>query len=402
MPITLPFGLETGELGIEELELGDLVGESDDGGLLELLGVPDGFGRVFAYGLGLRRPYRGIIHAIEDLTDCRTVAFGTWQREGAVGPTFRLNLSRFAEFRKSVDRNRNRGNAVVRRVNLADAHNAINDVLGGERVVPELGRIPIIRGMTRGVAGDVVFDAEDGRVLVRETVAHTRRIAAESPKEFGVLRRDVELVSLEVLIEQFSSALDGKRSNDEGYWQGFFEKNPFALQQLFAAPVALYGEQLSVRGSNARGRGARIADFMLVNTVTKTAHVVEIKAPSTKLLRSAPYRGTDGSEVFVPHNELLGAIAQVQAQMESTVVDLPDLLRRTPGSNELSTVSVRGAVLVGSTSALTSEQRDSFIRFRDGLAGVKVMTFDEVRDRLQGLHDLLVETADHESQRDTS
>ena len=233
---------------------------------------------------------------------------------------------------------------------------------------------------------------------VRETVAHARRIAEESPDEFGVLRRDVQLVSLKVLVEQFTAGLTGRGAGNEDYWQDFFEKNPFALQQLFASPVALYGEQLTVRGTNARGAGSRIADFMLVNTVTRTAHVVEIKTPATTLLRRAPYRGTDGSEVFVPHNEVLGAVAQIQAQMTSTVVDLPDLLRRTPGIAHLSTMSVRGAIMVGSISSLSSEERDSFIRFRDGLANVEVMTFDEVRDRLQGLHDLLAMTSDQDEE----
>lgn len=45
------------------------IGESDRDGSLELRGMPQGFGKNFAYGLGIRRNFRGLIHEIEDKTD---------------------------------------------------------------------------------------------------------------------------------------------------------------------------------------------------------------------------------------------------------------------------------------------------------------------------------------------
>ncbi|MCP3420317.1 Shedu anti-phage system protein SduA domain-containing protein [Nocardioides pinisoli] len=366
------------------------VGESELEGHLELVGLPRGFGKIFRYGLGLQRGYRGIIHALEEHTACTVVHFrATDQTPPEDEPVFHLSLARFSAFRVAADRNRNRGTAVVRRVNHAEAHNSVADLIGVEPVTPVLGRHPLIRSMAREVADLPELDADDRRLLVEVVSSQSRSVAKENPSALGRLRQDLELVSLEALIEQFEAGLTGAATRDEGLWQEFFEANPFALQQLFASPVVIYKDQLVVRGSNAFGSGERVADFVLANTVTRTALVVEIKTPAARLVKVRPYRGTSGSEVHVPHGDLLGAIAQVQAQMQSAQVDLPGLLGRTPGAEDLETTTVGGAVIVGMAGDLPAEQLQSFLRFRHGLAGVEVIAFDEVLARLRNLWGLL-------------
>ncbi len=180
----------------------------------------------------------------------------------------------------------------------------------------------------------------------------------------------------------------GAAAKDESHWQRFFETNTFALQQLFAAPIALYGGQMTVRGVNPLGQGSRIADFVLVNTVLRTALVVEIKTPAAGLAGPV-YRGKGGAEVHLPHRDLLGAIAQLQSQMESVRTDLPGLLRDTPGAKALDTFHVRGAVIAGIAGALGPEEKASYLRHRGGLGDVEVIAFDEVRERLAVLRDLL-------------
>lgn len=377
-----------GGSALEDLALDWIVSEGDSGEL-ELLGLPDGFGKIFAYGLGLRRPYRGIVIAVEKLTSCNVVTFGPTVEDGVDGAVFGISSEAFAKYRRAIDLNRNRASVVAGRVNAAESHNAIAALIGRDLVLPALGRLPLIQAMTREVAAGTVFDAEDRQILARETAKQSRLIATEAPVEFGRLRHDLDLVSLEVLISQFDASLAGGRAKDEAAWQSFFETNTFALQQLFAAPLVLYRGQLTVKGSNAFGRGERIADFMLVNSVTKTAHVVEIKTPGSSLTQHTPYRGADGAEVYLPHANLLGAVTQVQAQMESTRLHLPSLLRDTPTATDIDITSVRGAVIVGRVDSLDAEQRASFLRYRDGLTHVEVLAFDEVRDRIRGLYDIL-------------
>lgn len=367
--------------------------ESDSDGSLELTGLPDGFGKRFAYGLGFPRRYRPLIRRLEDRTSCTVVRFGNGTDEGVHGDVFHIGLDRFAGYRHAVDRNEKRGSDVVFKVNDAEAHNATADLFGADPVQPTLGRLPLIQAMTREVMGEPVLDAADRKMLVEQVTAESRTVAVEAPVAFGKLRQGIELVSLEVLIEQFEQGLTGKAAKSEAHWQDFFEKNSFALQQLFAAPVALYGAQLTLKGTNALGRGSRIADFMLVNTVTRSAVVVEIKTPASGLTGKV-YRGRDGAEVFRPHADLIGAVTQVQSQIESARIHLPALLIQTPDMPPLDTCVVRGAVIVGAAGSLGEKEKASFLWYRDGLRDVEVIAFDEVLDRLKGLHELLKSTGD--------
>lgn len=368
----------------------DLVGLSFRTGDLEFVGLPKGFGTIFAYGLGLPRRYRGLVRQVEELTSCTVVHFGSATTEGVDGETFRVSLSRFERYRHAVDLTKQRASTVVSRIVDVEARNIMGELLGLDNVQPTLGRHPIIQAMTRVLTGESSLDAPERELLVAQMSAESRTVALEDPRAFGKLREDIELVSLDVLIEQFGANLDGK-AKDEPAWQDFFEKNTFALQQLFAAPIALYGSQLHLRLPNMHGQGGRIADFVLVNTVTRNIFIVEIKAPAAVLTGNA-YRGKGGAEVFPPGHDLSGAVTQVQAQMESARLDLPTLIARTPGVEMVETFEVRGAVIAGIVASLNDERRASFLRYRNGLTGVEVITFDEVSDRLIGLRDYLTVT----------
>jgi hypothetical protein len=382
--------VDTDSLGHWDAE--NAVTENDSDGSLEMDGLPKGFGKIFARGLGLRRDYRGVIHNIEEHTQCTIVRFSRSAKEGPDGRVFYLALDRFRTYRNAVDLNRNRATVVARRVNVTVAHNAVADLLGLERRTPTVGRNPVVQAMTRELTGQHVLDAGERKLLVQRVTKESRAAATEAPQEFGLLRRDIELVSLEVLIGQFEKAMIG-HSNDEKFWQKFFQANTFALQQLFAAPVALYAPQLTVKSNNALGSGARIADFVLVNTITRSGFVVEIKTPGAKLTENRAYRGAGGAEVYLPHGNLLGAVTQVQAQLESAQIHLPELLRQTPDVRPLETYVVRGAVIVGTAGTLSSEQKASYQRYRAGLGNVDVIGFDEVLDRLKIVHGLLVAEA---------
>lgn len=364
------------------------VDEDDRGNGMELKCLPNGFGRIFRYGLGLRRSYRSVVERVQEYTDCTVVRISVAAPEGPDGPVFRMSLARFETFRRSVDLNRDRATTIVGRVNATEAHNAVADVLGLAPRTTTVGRHPIIVAMTRELTGGPVLDSQERRSLVQRTSRESRAAAGESPEAFGRLRKDIELVSLDVLIDQFDKSMAGAAAKDESHWQRFFEINTFALQQLFAAPVALYGGQMTVRGVNALGRGSRIADFVLVNTVLRTVLVVEIKTPAAGLVGPV-YRGKGGAEVHLPHRDLLGAIAQLHSQMESVRTDLPALLQNTPGAEALNTFHVHGAVIVGSAGALGPEENASYLRYRGGLSDVDVIAFDEVRERLTLLRDLL-------------
>lgn len=376
------------EAGICEWSPDEPVTEGSDEDL-ELPGMPDGFGRLFVWGLGLKRRYRGFVRAIEAATTCDIVRFvGPEAAEGEHGNVFHVSLQRFANFKHAIDLVHDRANTVVGRIDAAEESNSIAELVGSKILSPSLGRHPMIQAITRELTDQTPLDPAERGALVSRMKREAKTAAVETPEAFGRLRADIELVSLEVLIERFGKGLTGPMAKDEGRWQDFFEENTFALQQLFAAPVALYGPQLSVNIPNAYGGGGRVTDFVLVNTVTRSAVVVEIKTPATRLM-GAHYRGKGGAEIYPPSKELSGGISQLQGQMESVALDFPEMLRKTAGMQSIETSTVRGAVIAGKLAPLSEEERMSFLRYRNGLHGIEVIAFDELHDRLKGLHAML-------------
>lgn len=375
---------------IEELQIHGLDWDSQapsvEGGrdgLLRVAGLPRGFSDIYVYGLGVIRRYRGLLNELEERTRCTTVRFTTSGAEGEDGGTFAVALERFERYRASVDTSRRRADTAYRSVVDAERHNAVADLFGLERAAPKYGRHPVIRALTEEIETGHVLSAEDMGTLVEQVSARAPMVARESAERFGRLRQDIELVSLEVLIDQFDRALAQRTS--ESTWQRFFKDNPFALQQLFSAPLLLLDGQVHVRGTDGKGRGSRITDFLCVNAVTRSAVTVEIKTPGAPLMEARSYRGSATAEVFPPHRELSRAVSQVQAQMES----VPRDMRPTPALGNIDQWHVRGAVIIGRVADLGDEQRDSFLRYREGLTGVTVLGYDEVGERLKSLRDML-------------
>ena len=375
------------ELQLEEFDLDpeDHSGFSERFGLAMLNGLPRGFGAVYAYGLGIRPEYRGLLHSIEEHSSCTVVRFvGPGQIEERRGDVYCLALSRFEAYRQAVDRNKGRAQTALGRVIDSERHNAVADLFGLQEVEPKYAKSEVINSLTEEISTGHVMTEEDRVALVDRARVEAPKAARESPEQFGRLRRDVELASLEALIETFERGMVGAAARDESYWQDFFHTNPFALQQVFGAPIVEVLEQAEVRGAGAARKGARITDFLCKNAVTRTAVVVEIKTPAATLMEPKPYRA-----VFAPHREdLAGAVAQLQAQMESVTRHLarkePD-----PDLGDLDLWHTSGAVIVGRVGDLDGEQRESFLRYREGLAGAIVLGYDEVCERLKGLLELL-------------
>lgn len=326
---------------------GSPIGESDRDSSLQLLGLPKGFGKNFRYGLGIRREYRGLIREIEEKTACTVVRFGTPEIEGAKGNIFHLAMDRFSNYVGAVGLHRGRGDTVVRRVNESVAQNEIADITGDAKLPPVLGRLSQIQAMTRAVSDNAPLDIGEQTELLTKVDAAAKTIAKEQPSSFGKLREDLQLVTLEVLIENFERQLGTGKGGSEDQWQQFFVDNTFALKQIFASPVALYGEQLLVRMPDMKNTGGQIVDFVLANTLTLSMVVVEIKTPATKLISKSAYRGQSSAKVHAPTSGLSGAVAQLQSQIESARSNFDQIVRQNPGTIPIDARIVTGAVIAG-------------------------------------------------------
>lgn len=367
--------------------------KSDRFDLFRVVGLPPGFNVFYAYGLGIHRHYKDFIKTIEANSAGYTIV--SFTSDGTEGPSedgrvFRVSLKRFEQYRAAVDRNKARGRVAADRVNEAECHNSLAEIVGLPTMEVKYGRNEIIRRLTEEVETGYVLNAADRDTLIDQVSAAAQSVALEAPQKFGQLRADIELVSLETLVDQFEHALAGPHAKKEAYWQSFFDTNRFALQQLFSMPIVTLATQAHLRGADLEGRGARIADFLCANTVTRTAVVVEIKTPGAPIMEPGSYRGSNESGVHALHKDLSGTIAQLQSQMAAIPQDLtPQRLGRTSEIDLDLWNDIRGAIIVGRLSSLSPSQHESFIRYRSALSTVTILGYDEVLERLRGLLEML-------------
>ena len=139
-------------------------------------------------------------------------------------------------------------------------------------------------------------------------VKNTRKMVSEKPQKIATIRADIELVTLEALIDRFREMMQEKTAERE--WQEFLNVNSFILSLAFGYPIVKVSEQASVGGHTISGSGEKIADYLVKNSLTNNCAIVEIKTPGTKLLNKAPYHGS----VFPPTRYLIGAVNQALNQ----------------------------------------------------------------------------------------
>jgi len=172
-------------------------------------------------------------------------------------------------------------------------------------------------------------------------------------------------------------------NNDEEFWQGLCANYSYVLSQLFAYPIVFIKGKAYVGGKDLSNTGGNVVDFLFRTESSGAAVLVEIKTPQAHLL-GAKYR--DG--VFPPSTELGGAISQVLEYSESLSAEFHVLTR---ADDHLTAARPCCMVILGNASKelVDDARRRSFERFRERLVGVRVVTFDEVFRRIEGLVTLL-------------
>jgi hypothetical protein len=213
---------------------------------------------------------------------------------------------------------------------------------------------------------------------------NSKKIIAEHPSELLKLRNDIELVTLEELIDKFSDMLG--RLLPESHWQKLLDENPFILNMAFGIPVIKVQGQASVGGLKVSGAGIKIADFLVKNSITNNAAIVEIKTPATKLINPKGYRGG----VFSPSYELSGAINQILDQIFIFQKEINNL-KASSREYALESYSVAG-VLIAGTSLTDPDEQKSFELYRGNSKSVQIVTFDELLRKLRDLHSFLTPT----------
>jgi hypothetical protein len=184
----------------------------------------------------------------------------------------------------------------------------------------------------------------------------------------------VSLANLKALAQLWA---ENAASDNEDFWQEQIANHAFVLGLLFAFPVVVIKQKAYVGGKQMDNRHGNLADFLGRISASNTAVLVEIKTPATPLLGSE-YR----TDVLPPSRELVGSIAQVLHYRESLSQDY-----QVQQSAGVTCSDAKCLIIIGSAeNQLTDDlRRRSFERFRERLAGVTVVTFDELFRRVNEL-----------------
>jgi hypothetical protein len=153
------------------------------------------------------------------------------------------------------------------------------------------------------------------------------------------------------------------------------------LGQLFGAPFVIVRGKAFVGGKTFENLEGRITDFLYKNRQKGNVLIVEIKTPVAPLV-GAKYR-----QVFPASTDLAGGITQVLDQKHSLLESYPNLKLDAEG---VVPFTPRAVVLIGDLDrqVIQGEKLRSFELFRNQLAGVEVVTFDELAAKAEALLEL--------------
>jgi hypothetical protein len=342
--------------------------------------LPSTFTKDYAYGLGLAKPYRFIIDAVEELSDCTEIVI---TGKHATGPDpdgdglFYISTQDFEQARVELNKIDRHAQSALRAVKWTAAHNILAERLGVPKQDPKTGRHPYRKLFTAVAGGKQELSEEDQNALIGALTSHAADIAEDQSEKLAKLRVDIELVTLEALITRYEGMLS--RNLAEGRWQEFFNENPFILNMAFGYPVIKVRGQASVGGRKLSGDGEKITDFLVKNSLTNNTAIFEIKTPQTAILNKTPFR--DG--VYTPSADLSGSINQAldqKYQFQKQIAQIKDNSRLY----DIESYAVHCCLVIGKTPE-GDDRKKSFELFRRNSKDVEIVTFDELLENLKQL-----------------
>ena len=266
---SLTFGsVEPIEDPVEEEDIAPSIWSDED--IKEILeDLPSAFIKDYDYGLGLAKPYRFLVEAVEELTDCTEIRIAHDAKTGVdeESEVFNIATDDFNAIRKKLNSTTNLTQVASRSVKWAESYNFFAQLLGRPPISPTIGRHPLRKVLTRSLQeGEPPLSEKEEADVIGVITRNIGSIVDRSPNRLVQLQNDIDIVNMEQLIDRFRSMLE--RKHPEHAWQEFMEANPFILSLSFGYPVIKVGQQASVGGRTLRGRGDRITDFLIKNRMT--------------------------------------------------------------------------------------------------------------------------------------
>ena len=346
--------------------------------------LPSCFVKSYDFGLGLTQAYRFIVHAVEDLSDCTEIVFSELHQTGIdeENQAFYISTEDLSSLRKTIDRINNNSQTAARSMNDGTTRNFLAEKIGEPTIAVKVGRSHLRQRFTTLLSeGEDPLSSDEQEIVLNLITKNTRAISRALPEQLATLQRDMQFVELDRLIECYEAMSKKKLREDK--WQAFLNENPFILNLAFGYPVIKVGSQVSVGGRKLSGAGDKVADFLVKNSMTNNAAIVEIKKPNTKLLNDKAYR----ADVYTPSRELAGSVNQALDQKSHFEQEIAQLTKNSE-EHELESFSVHCCLIIG-TMPSGNHQRKSFELFRGNSKDVHIVTFDELLEKLKQLREFL-------------
>ena len=339
--------------------------------------LPSGFVKDIRYGLGLTKDYRFIISAIEEQTQHRAIVIGDEETQNTDDGYFYLNLNDFDEMRRDCNRITERARKAARISKTAVTYNRVAYMLGNEQKPLPTDNDAISKMLKIKISNT---DKQAAMTLVSEDKS---AIEQTETVTLSKLKNDIELVSLERLIENYENLLSKKTK--ENTWQLLFNENPFILSLAFGYPAIKISDQASVGGKRLSGDGEKITDYLIKNGVTNNLAIIEIKKPSSALLNKTAYRGA----VYCVSTELTGSVTQVLDQSYQLQKNIATI-KNDSRIYDIESYAIHCILVIG-TMPTDEDEIKSFEIFRRNSKNVQIITFDELLFKLKQLYEFLVD-----------
>lgn len=178
-----------------------------------------------------------------------------------------------------------------------------------------------------------------------------------------------------------------QNNSSEEFWQTLLTDHVAVLSQVFAYPILVVATKAYVGGKRFDNKGGKIVDFLARAAATQGLLLIEIKAPTTKLL-GTEYR--DG--IFPLSSELNGAIAQIAHYRQHLTKNFATLFDQSANAT---TLGEPPCIIIAGSAASELDQpalKNSFELLRERTRGVTVVTFDELFTRVRQAIGLLEES----------
>ena len=350
-----------------------------------LFNLPSAFTKNPDYGLGLAKDYRFIINAVESLSDCSVLHITSLEetRIDTDGGVFFISERDFDDLRRTINSITYLGRTAASSVKTTTAHNKLAEKVGAPAIEVNAGRHPVRQMITTKVMGEEVLADEEQNAVIQMLSQSAKAMGKKQTQKLAKLQSDIELVTLNALIDHFEEMLGKKVAEDR--WQEFFKENPFILYMAFGYPVTKVQDQASVGGRKLSGVGEKITDFLVKNSLTNNTAIFEIKTPQTQVLNKRAFR----NGVYTPSSDLCGSMNQAldqKYQFQKQVAAIKDSSRLY----DIESYAVHCCLIIGQTPN-GDNQKKSFEMFRRNSKDVEIITFDELLGKLKQLHSFISE-----------